>query len=195
MLLCSHYSAIAFVSDLRRRLPTDKDDSAASETLLRDVQKQNQLLDRYSDKPHHGMLLDEDLDTEATKLWNVCTRLGRENADKPARSSAGLKLILWSRVLAFHILHLCQWSTKCTVPVASHLMELALRMARLCIGPQAPVLCTSEKDIHSLADRLSAWQMVMTFRTRELFCRKPLTITDDYKISYGRWNRRMSINL
>ncbi|KAJ0124698.1 Testis-expressed sequence 11 protein [Diaporthe amygdali] len=124
---------LSFVSDLRRRLPTDKDDSAASETLLRDVEKQNQLLDRYSDKPHHGMLLDEDLDTEATKLWNVCTRLGRENADKPARSSAGLKLILWSRVLAFHILHLCQWSTKCTVPVASHLMELALRMARLCI--------------------------------------------------------------
>ncbi|KAK2606983.1 hypothetical protein N8I77_005697 [Diaporthe amygdali] len=124
---------LTFVSDLRRRLPTDKDDSAASETLLRDVQKQNQLLDRYSDKPNHGMLLDEDLDTEGTKLWNVCTRLGRENADKPARSSAGLKLILWSRVLAFHILHLCQWSTKCTVPIASHLMELALRMARLCI--------------------------------------------------------------
>lgn len=134
--MCSHCPAAAFASDLRRRLPTDKDDSAASQTLLTEVQKQTQSLDRYSDKPNHGMLHDEDLDAEGTKLWNVCTRLGR---DSPARSSAGSTLVLWSRVLAFHILHLCQWSSKCTTPAASHLMGLALRVAKLCIGQHTPI--------------------------------------------------------
>lgn len=135
-LFRSHCPVAAFTSDLRRRLPTDKDDSVASQALLSEVQKQTQSLDRYSNKPHHGMLHDEDLDTEGTKLWNVCTRLSREN---PAKSSAGLKLVLWSRVLAFHILHLCQWSTNSTAPVASHLMGLALRAAKSCIGPQIPM--------------------------------------------------------
>lgn len=135
-LVRSHSTAAAFASDLRRRLPTDKDDSAASQALLAEVQRQTQSIDRYSDKPYHGMLHDEDLDAEGTKLWNVCTRLGRENA---ARTSAGLKLVLWSRVLALHILHLCQWSTKCTTPVASHLMGLALRVAKLCTGPHPSV--------------------------------------------------------
>lgn len=130
----SHFPAAAFASDLRRRLPTDKDDSAASQTLLNEVQKQTKSLDRYSDKPHHGMMHDEDLEEEGTKLWNVCTRLGREN---PAKSSAGSKLVLCSRVLAFHILHLCQWSTKCTPQVAMHIMKLALGVAKLCIGSQA----------------------------------------------------------
>lgn len=132
----SHCPATAFASDLCRRLPKDKDDSAASQTLLNEVQTQTQSLDRYSDKQHHGMLQDGDVNSEGTKLWNVCTRLGRENS---AKSSAGLKLILCSRVLAFHMLHLCQWSTKCTAPVASHLMGLALRVAKLCIGLRAPI--------------------------------------------------------
>lgn len=134
------FRAAAFVSDLLRRLPTDKDDSAASQALLGEVQKQTQSIDRYSEKQNHGMLHDGDLDAEGTKLWNACTRLGRES---PARSPAGSKLVLWSRVLAFHILHLCQWSTKCTTSIASHLLGLALRLAKLCIGQQTPIYVLS----------------------------------------------------
>ncbi|KAI3394550.1 hypothetical protein diail_2541 [Diaporthe ilicicola] len=126
-------SILSFASDLRRRLLTDKNDTAASRALLGEVQKQIQSLDRYSEKPHQGMLQDEDLDAEGTKLWNICTRLGRENVHGTAQSSTGLKLILASRVLAFHVLHLSQWSTKCTVSTASHLMGLALKAAKLCI--------------------------------------------------------------
>lgn len=126
--------------DLRKCLATDKDDSAASRALLGELQKQIQSLDRYSGKTHHGMLHDEDLDAEGTKLWNVCTRLYRENMNGTAKSSTGLNLILWSRVLAFHILHLSKWSTKCTPSTASHLIELGLRMAKLCIGLYTPIL-------------------------------------------------------
>jgi hypothetical protein len=125
------FLATAFASDLRERLPIDKDDTAATQVLLSKVQQHIQSLERYSGKQQHGMLEDEDLETEGMKLWNVCTRLGRQNNVK---SSAGPKLVLWSRVLAFQILHLCQWSVKCDFPTASRLSEVALRVAKLCIG-------------------------------------------------------------
>lgn len=133
------------------------------------------------------MLHDEDLDAEGTKLWNVCTRVGREN---PARTSEGLKLVIWSRVLAFHILHLCQWSTKCTTPVASHLMELALRVAKLCIGPQPSISLLWCK-----ADLIYTMQKMTTSKTQGSFCRKRLTIMADYIICRQRWIRKMPIRL
>ncbi|KAH8778487.1 meiosis protein SPO22/ZIP4 like-domain-containing protein [Diaporthe sp. PMI_573] len=79
------------------------------------------------------MLQDEELEAEGTKLWNVCTRLSRENT---AKSSAGLKLVLWSRVLAFQVLHLCQWSAECDHQTSSHLLGLALRVVKLCIDDE-----------------------------------------------------------
>lgn len=134
--LRSHIPSTAFASDLRKRLPTDKDDSTASQTLLSEIHKHIQSLERSLDKPQHGMLHDEELETEGTKLWNVCTRLGRED---PAKSSSGLKLVLRSRVLAFQLLHSCLWSSKSTSHTVFHLLGLALRVAKLCIGLHAPI--------------------------------------------------------
>lgn len=133
---CINVSPIAFASDLQRRLPADKDDSTAAAALLSQVQKQAQTVERYAEKAHHDLLGDEDLEREATGLWNLCTRLNRANTDKPApgKPSARSKLVLWGRVLAFQILHLCHWSPKSTSVITCHLLRLALKVVRLCIG-------------------------------------------------------------
>ncbi|KAK7735234.1 sporulation-specific protein 22 [Cytospora paraplurivora] len=126
-------SSTAFTSDLRSRLPADKDDPTAAGALLGQVQKQAQAVERYAEKVRHDMLEDGDLEREGTDLWNLCTRLFREimvEHDKPTVKS---KLLLWGRVLAYHILHLCQWSPKSTSSVACHLLRLALKVAKFCI--------------------------------------------------------------
>lgn len=97
------------------------------------MQKQIQALERYSSKPTHGMLGDEDMDREGTNLWNLCTRLKRELADAGSKSSAS-KLIVVSRVLAYQILHLCQWSSQASANIACHLMRIALKVAKVCTG-------------------------------------------------------------
>lgn len=120
---------LAFASDLRRRLPGAKGDPNAAAALLAEVQRQVQTLERYADKPNHGLHGDEDLETEGTSLWNLCTRLNRESSTESQGSS---RLVLASRVLAYQILHLCQWSFKCQARIACHLMAIALKAAKVC---------------------------------------------------------------
>lgn len=124
---------LAFASDLYKRLPTIKDDTGAAEALLAEVQTQVQTLEKYSSKPNHGMLGDEDLDQEGTNLWNLCTRLKRESAGKGSQASV-LRVIMASRVLAYQMLHLCQWSSKASINIACHLMKIALKAAKVCTG-------------------------------------------------------------
>ncbi|KUI61426.1 Testis-expressed sequence 11 protein [Cytospora mali] len=124
---------LSFTSDLQRRLPVDKDDPTAASALLSLVQKQAQTIERYAEKAHHDFLEDVDLEREGTNLWNLCTRLNREDLDRPGKPSI-TKVVLWSRVLAFQMLHLCQWSaSKSTSPVACHLLKLAMKVAKFCI--------------------------------------------------------------
>lgn len=126
---------LAFASDLHKRLPTEKDDTKAASALLSEVHKQVQTLEKYADKSNHGMLGDEGLEREGTNLWNLCTRLKRESADTAtSKTSAGSKLVLESRVLAYQILHLSQWSSKSSVRIATHLMRIALKAAKCCTG-------------------------------------------------------------
>lgn len=81
------------------------------------------------------MLGDQDLERQGTELWNLCTRLYRNTTEKNLQNaSGGSELILYSRVLAYHILHLCQWSTKQPAQMVCHLMRLALKVAKCCIG-------------------------------------------------------------
>lgn len=108
----------------------------ASQTLLNKIQQQIRSLEKCLDRPQHDMLRDQGLEEEGTELWNVCTRLCREDRSK---SSAGIKLVLMSRVLAFLILHSCQWSAKCDAETVSRLLGLALRVAKLCIGLHIPL--------------------------------------------------------
>lgn len=79
------------------------------------------------------MLGDEDLDQEGTNLWNLCTRLKRELTATGSQDSV-LQVIMASRVLAYQMLHLCQWSSKASVDVTCHLMRIALKAAKVCTG-------------------------------------------------------------
>lgn len=125
----------AFTSDLYKRLPTDKDDSDAASVLLGEVQKQAQVLKRLADKPNAGTLGNAKLEHQGTNLWNLCTRVTRDVVDgKSNKAPIAMKLVLCSRVLAYHVLHLCQWSTKQPPHIACHLMRLALKVAKCCIG-------------------------------------------------------------
>lgn len=126
-------SFLAFATNLYERLPTIKDDTSAAETLLAEVQAQVQALERYSSKPNIGMLGDEDMDQEGTNLWNFCTRLKRESVEKAPPASI-LRVITTSRVLAYQMLHLCQWSSKASVNITCHLMRIALKAAKACTG-------------------------------------------------------------
>lgn len=98
------------------------------------MQKQAQAVERYAEKARHEFLEDGDLEREGTDLWNLCTRLNREIMIEPDKPPVKWKLFLWGRVLAYHILHLCQWSPKSTSSVACHLLRLALKVAKFCIG-------------------------------------------------------------
>lgn len=124
---------LAFASDLYKRLPTIKNDTSAAEALLAEVQTQVQTLEKYASKPNQGMLGNEDLDQEGTNLWNLCTRMKRESAGKGAQASI-LRVIMASRVLAYQMLHLCQWSSKASVDITCHLMRIALKAAKVCTG-------------------------------------------------------------
>lgn len=100
---------------------------------MSDVYKQVQTLERYSTRTNHGMVGNEDMDTAGTNLWNLCTRLNRETGDKASKKPAS-SLILLCRVLAYQILHLCQWSSKASANIACHLMRIALKAAKVCTG-------------------------------------------------------------
>ncbi|POS79951.1 hypothetical protein DHEL01_v201659 [Diaporthe helianthi] len=62
---------LSFASDLRKRLPTDKNDSVASQTLLNKTQQQIQSLEKCSDKSQHDMLHDQEFEEVGTELWNT----------------------------------------------------------------------------------------------------------------------------
>ncbi|KAG8164456.1 hypothetical protein KVR01_006374 [Diaporthe batatas] len=62
---------LSFASDLRKRLPTDKNDSVASQALLNRIQQHIQSLEKFSDKPQHDMLHDRGFEEEGTALWNL----------------------------------------------------------------------------------------------------------------------------
>lgn len=137
---------LAFASDLHKRLPTIKDDTSAAEALLAEVQAQVQTLEKYSSKPNHGMLGDEDLDQEGTNLWNLCTRLKRESAVKVSQAPI-LRVIMASRVMAYQMLHLCQWSPKASVNITCHLMRIALKAAKVCTGMHCTGLLSMIRNI------------------------------------------------
>lgn len=128
-------SELAFASGLQRRLPAERDNPEAAASLLADVNKQVQTLERHAGRPNHGLHGNEDMEREGTSLWNLCTRLNREPvADKASKDSVWSELMRASRVVAYQILHLCQWSSKSPIRVACHLMRIALKSAKVCTG-------------------------------------------------------------
>ena len=130
---------------------------------------------------------DEDLEREGSSLWNLCTRLNREVVADPGKNSARSKLLLRGRLLAFQILHLCQWSSKGTSSVARHLLRLALKVAKFCIGLfLVTISFTIER--HVPAHSTSAFQMTTTFRLPGSCCRELRAILADCRTCLKKRN-------
>lgn len=143
----------AFVCDLQQRLPTEKNDPKTAAALLDEVNRQVKMLVRYADKTNHGMHGNEDLEREGTSLWNLCSRLSRDPAMRKSSSGSEIAtLLVSSRVAAYNILHLSQWSCTSSLPIVCHLMGIALKASRFCTGSCSPVFDDPLHEIMLLAD-------------------------------------------
>lgn len=98
----------------------------------------------------------EQLDSTGTSLWNLCTRLKREEYDD---SASGIhKVLIYTRIFAFLILALAQWGDRNAPNDVIRLTKLAIKTGRSCIGKLqiSHQLCTHayETNRHAEEDEL-----------------------------------------
>lgn len=80
----------------------------------------------------------EDLDSNGTALWNLCTRLRREHESE--KSDVWQVLLLMARVYAFLLLDCAQSGERGTVSNVVRLFKIGLKAAKGCIDNQQPDL-------------------------------------------------------
>ena len=87
-----------------------------------------------------GLSENSELDKAGTDLWNLCTRLRRQDGSEYSQRSKAN--ILRSRVLAFFALDLARWSeTQAECSDAAHLLKTALRTSKSCLGKSCRPEC------------------------------------------------------
>ncbi|OLN95249.1 Regulator of drug sensitivity 2 [Colletotrichum chlorophyti] len=125
-------SFTCFAQTLLRRIPSASDPPAI-DTLLEELKHQLQAVGGFhasaKAKPHRN-----ELDRKATELWNLCTRLRRE--DLPAATPTRKKLMLRSRALAFFMIDVARGgvaAAKTQLADVVHLMKLALKTGKTCL--------------------------------------------------------------
>jgi hypothetical protein len=151
-----------FAATLHRILsssPADNpsSDRALRDSLLTDLAKHIEKLHACQQTYVPGLSGDPEIDGLATRLWNVCTRLGREwkasiggeqeqlrggeergeegREGKGGKAMGGLgRLYLYGRVLAFHLLGVARPRENGKVGVVVRLMRLGLKVVRDCVG-------------------------------------------------------------
>jgi hypothetical protein len=117
-----------FAQELQGTLADLKDLKDTSH-LTDELKKQIQILKSSTlRKPQRH----EQLDTVATVLWNTCIRLKRE--DDNDTSSSTRKVLIYTRVFAFLMLSLAQWTERNTPYEMIRLAKIALKASRSCIG-------------------------------------------------------------
>ena len=132
--------SLAFISDLQRRLTLacSSGDSNDAETLAGEIDEHIHSLrnSRLASGGHDN----HSLEKAATDLWNHCTRLRHEGGcEKPQRIRI---LILHGRLLAFLALELARWSeTESTWATAAHLLRIALKTSKSCLGKLCSQTC------------------------------------------------------
>ena len=131
---------------LHERLPVSID-SAAIDTLLSELQDKTRFAEKYLKKPTTvPNSLRAEVDRQATALWNLASRLVREDdkglEPRPARTS----LLLRVRYFAFLLVDVarCSGGSVQGADLESdelfRVLKLALRMAKYCIsGSRLPV--------------------------------------------------------
>jgi hypothetical protein len=134
----------AFADNLQKQLQSDHHSADATRNLLEDVKKTTRSLHDRALGGNHGMYGDEDLDQCGTALWNLCVKLRHKSPDGNLPPPKRETLLLSSRVLAFLILDLAQWSEKSPAAVVVHLMKLALKAGRCCVGESRRPHCLQD---------------------------------------------------
>lgn len=95
----------------------------------------------------YGVQNYEELDSNGTALWNLCTRLKRECNHED--SSTQQILLLLARVYAFYLLDCAQSGERGTIPNIIRLFKIGLKAAKGCIGRRR-VLCERRHHILTL---------------------------------------------
>lgn len=80
----------------------------------------------------YGVQNYEDLDSNGTALWNLCTRLRRECDHEDSNTQQ--ILLLMARVYAFLLLDCAQSGERGTIPNVIRLFKIGLKAAKGCIG-------------------------------------------------------------
>jgi hypothetical protein len=132
----------AFSSDLRARLSASP--FGETKTLEQDLQKQIAAFTaNLSSLPS---LRFQDIDNEATVLWNLCTRLRRgHDAETPQFPHMA---ILMGRVFAFMLLDCARGKGKFANLI--RVMKVGLKTAKSCIGMCHSGIRLTENDSHIL---------------------------------------------
>ncbi|KAK2055776.1 SPO22-domain-containing protein [Colletotrichum caudatum] len=125
-------SFTAFSQTLLRRLPS-ANDPPAIDSLLAELKPQMETIVNFHAASRAKLQLGE-MDAKGTELWNVCTRLRRD--DVPGAPPTRGKLLLRSRAYAFFMIAVARGASPGAKPRMAdvvHLTKLMLKAGRMCI--------------------------------------------------------------
>ncbi|KAK0652121.1 meiosis protein SPO22/ZIP4 like-domain-containing protein [Cercophora newfieldiana] len=141
-------AALDFARNLYQILSSDPHDTPATDSLVEGAKKFIDVL--HTSKYLPGISGDPEIDKQAVRLWNICTRLKRDHIGSTADDKRKLKrlrkLFLHGRVLAFHLLVLARAKVLekgGRVGDVMYLLRLALKAGRDCIEEKEPGLATT----------------------------------------------------
>ncbi|PHH68004.1 hypothetical protein CDD80_318 [Ophiocordyceps camponoti-rufipedis] len=122
-------SIIDFAGDLEAKLSTTRD-VAAVDVLVADLSQRLQTIQGLPlSTTHHGRAA-RDLERRGRSLWNACIRAKREAG---SLEGSRRRLLLSSRVLAFHMLELGRGDGGGKEEDVVYLLGRALTLARICV--------------------------------------------------------------
>ncbi|KND94187.1 hypothetical protein TOPH_00844, partial [Tolypocladium ophioglossoides CBS 100239] len=132
---------VDFAVDLGSTLPLTRDASAV-DVLLADLSHHIQTITNLSPQTAAGISTKaaKDLERQGRNIWNLCIRVNRDTSDG-SPSKERTKLLVRARLFAFQILELGRQAgrhKKDAEAEAVYLLNLALTLARICIGDAEP---------------------------------------------------------
>ncbi|KAK0626986.1 meiosis protein SPO22/ZIP4 like-domain-containing protein [Immersiella caudata] len=146
-------AALNFARNLYQILSSDPRDAPATDSLIEEAKKNVENL--HTSQPQTfkyipGISGDPEIDKQATRLWNICTRLKRDfhgaSPEEKRKTKRLRKLCLHGRVLALHLLGLTRarvLEKEGRIGDVVYLLRLALKAGRDCIEEKEPRLASS----------------------------------------------------
>ncbi|KAK0706965.1 meiosis protein SPO22/ZIP4 like-domain-containing protein [Lasiosphaeria miniovina] len=140
-------AVVEFAHELYRVLSSGPQDAPAIDALVDQISKHIDKLHVFNQKYLPGLSGDPEIDNQGRRLWNISTTL-RQECD-PASKRLG-RLCVYARVLAFHLLAISRPKENCRAHDMIHLLKLALKAARNCIGSSGPHFYAHETSYTSV---------------------------------------------